>query len=246
MKPMFAFDIDGVLCETRNQHKAEIERELGVILAETGGYDAWGFHHEDPAVMAFIKDKALDLWRRPTVFAGGDASGQDVLHELSGQGQFAGYVTRRHPDLESHTREWLYRNNFPVETVPMDGKAEPEYDREAHDRIRDTRGIFAAKAAFPEVYATRWYTTPRLRHMLGDVESKAATARELGATHLVEDSPKEAMLAAMDGMNVIVVRKIYNTDFEKRVQAAQQSDTDEPDTLAMRRVRFISNLEELL
>ena len=204
-KPVYAFDIDGVLCSTKEVHRAELERELGVSLGDGGHYDTFGFHHDDDAVMDRVAHVALDLWRRPTVFANGEASGRDTMQTLAVRGQFAGYVTRRHPDLEVKTYEWLFRHGFP--------------------------GIWN-----PEC----------LHHMLGDTESKAGPARKLGADALVEDSPKETMLAARDGLNVVVLRQPYNKDFEAQVQAGQQSDVDEPDALAYRRIRFISALEELL
>lgn len=190
MTPIYAFDIDGTLCHTREQHRREIEAELGVILHEGGDYDTWGFHHDSDEVMAFLREKALALWKRPRVFANGTPAGGEVLRTLAERGQLAGYVTRRDPTLYADTLKWLYRVGFPL-----------------------SHSGWTSLLRNPPISRHE-----QLHHMAGD-ESKAQAARALGATTLVEDSPSEARRAAEDGLSVVVLRQPYNQVFEREVAA---------------------------
>lgn len=221
MKPIYAFDIDGVLCSTKEVHKAEIEAELGVTLQDGGNYMTFGFSHDSEEVMSYLMLNAMDLWRRPTVFANGEASGQDVLWALHERGQFAGYVTRRHPDLYDDTIQWLFESKMPEHRIVV-----PDFGH-----------IASALAG-------------KLHHMDGDIESKAGPARDMGADTLVEDSAREALDAARDGLNVVVLRMPYNRLFEEivgdvvadRVRFEEYPEVT-PDVAA--RIRFIDSLEEL-
>lgn len=218
MKPVYAFDIDGVLCSTKEVHRAALEAELGGVTLHDGGhYDAFGFHHDSDEILEELRRIAMDLWRRPTVFANGEASGQGVLRQLEGREQLAGYVTRRHPDLEWNTRKWLIESDMPTKF---------RYDGDGH----------------------QYLSIHPLHHMLGDVDSKAAPAREMGADTLVEDSPHEALLAARDGLNVVVLRVPYNKDFEQQCKLGRLTNAtpSDPDYLTYFRIRFISALQELL
>lgn len=217
MTRRYAFDIDGVICCTREAHKAALEEELGVLLLDGGDYESFGFWHPDSFVMERVREVALDLWRRPTVFTGDVASGARLLHSLACRGAFAGYVTRRHSKLYTDTLGWLSRHDFPL-------KANGHYALLSEPPIRRHR---------------------QLLHMDHDATSKTGAARTLGATHLIEDSPHEAWNAARDGMNVIVLRKPYNAAFEAKWQE-NRAEPAGPDADIWCRIDFITTLEELL
>lgn len=293
-KPVYAFDIDGVLCSTKEVHRAALEAELGGVTLHDGGhYDAFGFHHDSDEILEEVRRIALDLWRRPTVFANGEASGQAVVRELYKRAQLAGYVTRRHPDLTFDTGLWLRTNGF-VDVcyydlpkthpgyregsiaAPRVGKGDKltllarhektcsklegmracllaitgmtivtqQHEDGLRSMIDDLKtqlvGIEAALLAKPDLVP--------LHHMLGDAESKADVARAMGADTLVEDSPHEALLAARDGLRVVVVRQPYNKDFEQQCKLGRLTNVppSDPDYLTYFRIRFISALQELL
>lgn len=62
---------------------------------------------------------------------------------------------------------------------------------------------------------------------------------------LVEDSPKEAWMAAENGLAVRVLRASYNRDFERRWQQLRAEPHGEEGEAACR-IDFVSSLEELL
>jgi len=216
MKRVYAFDIDGVICETRQALKADIERELGVVLRDGGEYDTFGYAHDNDEVMIYLREHAMTHWRRPQVCGNGEANGQDVVNALAGQGQFAGYVTRRHPDIEWPTYKWLVRRGFP--------------SHEILEIVHEGR---------PAVTLTH-----PLHHMVGDIESKADAARAMGATHLVEDSGREAKDAARDGIHVVVLRQPYNRSLERELEGYGAAPETAPQWAA--RISFIDSLGELL
>lgn len=108
-------DIDGVICDSREAIRLELEYALNVTLADGGPYDTWGFTHEDPGVLDFIRKFGLQAWRAVTIRGEGKAipGSAEVAQTLSKRGLLAGYVTRRSADLREHTCEWLALNGFP-------------------------------------------------------------------------------------------------------------------------------------
>jgi len=51
-----------------------------------------------------------------------------------------------------------------------------------------------------------------LHHMVGDTDSKAAYVFRLGADVMIEDSPREALLLAEDGVRVVLLDRPYNRE----------------------------------
>lgn len=112
MKPVYAFDIDGVLCLTRYAHREALEREIGVTLRDGGDHESFGFWHPDSYVQARIKALALELWREVVNCGKAAVQGEEVIARLRAENRLAGYVTRRNSDLSAATESWLRRYEF--------------------------------------------------------------------------------------------------------------------------------------
>ncbi len=110
-RPVYAFDIDGVLADTRPVHGPALEAELGVTLTDGGDWNSFGFAHPDPAVMVRLREIALDRWRGVAHQA--HPSGADVLWQLHLEGRLRGYVTRREKAMHLLTLDWRKQHGFP-------------------------------------------------------------------------------------------------------------------------------------
>lgn len=108
----YAFDIDGVLCCTREAHREALEREIGVTLRGGGDYASFGFWHPDSYVQSRVLLLAGELWREVLDCGKAEVRGQDVLAELRATGRLQGYVTRRNVDMIASTDAWLRRYGF--------------------------------------------------------------------------------------------------------------------------------------
>lgn len=250
-RPVYAFDIDGVICETREALRADIERELGVTLREGGDYSTFGYAHDDEAVMAYLHEHAMTHWNKRSVLDAGVPSGVDVLNALALEGRLGGWVSRRVRTERMHdaTVSWLRRHEYPCfphhKIMGSVSHSLPPIDADEawfEDDKRRRRERFEARHDLTRP-CPRGYPA---FHLIDDEHaSKAAAARWMGATHLIEDSPREARMAAEDGLDVVVLRRDYNRELEVLVQA-QLADLSDATPAWCRRISFIDRLEDLL
>lgn len=250
-RPVYAFDIDGVLCDTEAALRASIEAELGVTLKRGGAYDTFGFLHDDPEVMAYLREHAMTHWNKRSVLDAGVPSGVDVLNALALEGRLGGWVSRRVRTERMHdaTVSWLRRHEYPCfphhQIMGSVSPSLPPIDADEawfEDRRRRRREAFEARH---DLTRPRPRGYPAFHLMNEEWVSKAAAARWMGATHLVEDSGREARMAAEDGLDVVVLRRDYNRELEVLVQA-QLADLSDATPAWCRRVSFIDRLEDLL
>lgn len=219
----YAFDIDGVLADTRKAHQALLEQRLGVKLQDGSDYGHFGFWHDESDVRAKLKTIALDCWRE----VAGQAEVMPAALEAIGRGGFLGYITRRDLSLYDLTRAWLERHGFPVGTHVLgfvDG-----FQWVAGQPCRpEMKPPPCCKSDYVRYWLEGWANGPKFEQCV-----------------LVEDSPHEALRAAQNGLRVIVLRRDYNRDFEATILERQEEAHMHGLASPAHRISFVDSLGEL-